>query len=51
MSEAKSLTEVTPVVDGEVGAAAKGGSVRSHEEKREEEGRGGDGGGRSRAKG
>ena len=48
MSEAKSLAEVTPVVDGEVGAAAKGGSVHSHEEKREGEGRGG--GGRSRAK-
>ena len=48
MSEAKSLIEVTPVVDGELGAAAKGGPVHSHEEKREGEGRGG--GGRSRAK-
>ena len=47
MSGAKSLVNVTPIVDGEVGAAAKGEVVHSHEEKREGEG----GGGRSRAKG
>ena len=49
MSGAKSLVDVTPIVDGEVGAAAEGGVVHSHEEKRE--GEGGGGGGRSRAKG
>ena len=51
MSGAKSSVEVTPIVDGEVGAAAKGGVVHSHQEKREGEGGGGGGGGRSRAKG
>ena len=50
MSGAKSLVDVTPIVDGEVGSAAKGAVVHSHQEKREGEG-GGDGGGRSRAKG